>query len=126
VEEHLTAGTDVLLDIDVQGAKIVKNLKNDAILIFITPPSYPELARRLRGRGQDNEEQIRRRLKTAYQEMGDIRFYDYIVVNDDLDHSCRQVESIIRANRCRRQNNMNILENILSTFGDNADAEATR
>ncbi|MBN2431379.1 MAG: guanylate kinase [Acidobacteria bacterium] len=126
VEKHLTAGTDVLLDIDVQGAKIVKKIKNNAILIFITPPSYPELARRLRGRGLDDEEQIHRRLRTAYQEMGDIEMYDYFVVNEDLASSCRQVESIILANRCRRENNRQIMENILATFGDNADVEATQ
>jgi len=125
VEEHLAAGTDVLLDIDVQGAKIVKKIKNNAILIFITPPSYPELARRLRGRGLDDEAQIRRRLKTAYQEMGDIELYDFVVVNEDLDESCRQVEAIIRANRCRRENNRHIMDNILSTFGDNVDVETT-
>jgi len=120
VENKLHKGTDVLLEIDVQGAKSVKKLKSDAVLIFIMPPSFSELVRRLRGRGLDDEAQIRKRLHMALAELKDYDHYDYVVINDDVEKSCFLVRSLIESCRCRIQNNRETIEKIVMTFGDNS------
>jgi guanylate kinase len=94
-------GVDLLLDLDVHGAAQVRQRLPDAITVFILPPSYPELERRLRGRGQDDEATIERRLAAAGRELGAFWHYDYAIVNDDLDACVRELKSIIRAARCR-------------------------
>jgi len=94
-------GVDLLLDLDVHGAAQVRQRLPDAVTVFILPPSYPELERRLRGRGQDDEETIERRLAAAGRELGAFWHYDYAIVNDDLDACVRELKSIIRAARCR-------------------------
>lgn len=116
VTERLTRGLDVLLDIDVQGARQVKTQNPEAILIFILPPSYSELAQRLRRRGLDDEADIRKRLSIARQEVDQFEHYDYVVINDDLDTAAAQVRGIIRAGRCRVSNNRLKIQTILRTF----------
>lgn len=102
VQEQIESGLDVILDIDVQGARIVKALEDTAgIYIFISPPSLNELERRLRGRGQDSEETIVRRLTNARLEMEAVAEYDYLIVNDNVDETARMFESIILAERSR-------------------------
>lgn len=96
-------GTDVLLDIDPQGAKQVKELRPDAVLIFIVPPSMDELERRLRERKKDSEEDIRRRLSNARKELDQVGLYDYIVVNDELENALQYLSSIILAERCKTE-----------------------
>jgi guanylate kinase len=93
-------GVDLLLDLDVQGAAQVRQRLPDAVTVFILPPSYPDLERRLRGRGQDDEPTIQRRLAAAGRELGAFWHYDYAIVNDDLDACVRELMSIIRAARC--------------------------
>ncbi len=92
---------DLLLDIDVQGAEQVRARIEDAVTVFILPPSYEALAKRLRGRAQDGEETIRRRLAAAAREIGAFERYDYAVVNEDLDACVEEVKCIVRAARCR-------------------------
>lgn len=99
VENKVENGIDVLFDIDVQGALNVKRQSNDAILIFITAPSMKILEERLKNRGTDSEEVIKRRLKNAQEEMEKMPEFDYIVVNDKLEETIETVWSIIVAER---------------------------
>jgi guanylate kinase len=101
VERASAAGVDVLLDLDVQGAAQVKRRMPDAVTVFILPPSYGVLERRLRGRGQDDEDTIRRRLAAAGREIDAFERFDYAIVNEDLDASVEELKSIVRAARCR-------------------------
>ena len=89
VEKMLSEGTNVLLEIEVQGALKVKKLFEDANLIFVVPPSMPELKRRLVERGRETEEQIEERIKTAKWELEQSGKYNYVVVNDNLER-CTQ------------------------------------
>ena len=99
---RLEAGIDVILDIDVQGAAIIRDSGlTDAAFIFISPPGLAELERRLRGRAQDTEETILLRLKNAYSEMQAITNYDYLIVNEHLDEAAKVLEAIILAERAR-------------------------
>ena len=99
---ELEANRDVILDIDVQGADIVRRDKRlPASFIFVAPPGMKELERRLRGRGTEKEETIRKRLQNARIEMGSGEKYDYVVVNDDLQNAAKMVSAIIYAERAR-------------------------
>jgi guanylate kinase len=101
IERASTAGVDVLLDVDVQGAVQVRRRIPDSVTVFILPPSYEVLEHRLRGRGQDDEAAIRRRLAAAGREIDAFEQYDYAIVNDDLDACVEELKSIVRAARCR-------------------------
>ncbi len=94
-------GRIVLLDIDVQGAMQIRSSLEDAVLVFLMPPSVETLENRLRGRHTDAEEVIQRRLHAAVREMKTAPAYDYVVVNHDLDSTCRCVEAIVDAERHR-------------------------
>jgi guanylate kinase len=101
VEKRLDEGMNVLLDIEVQGARQVRKKMPEAILIFIAPPSLVELERRLRGRGTDTERAIEGRLIRARQEYQEADFYDYLIVNDDIDKAAAKLNAIIEAEHCR-------------------------
>ena len=101
LEQARSAGCDVLLDLDVQGAAQVRARIPGAVLAFILPPSYEVLERRLRGRGQDDESAIRRRLAAAGREIDAFVNFDYAIVNEDLELCVAQLESIVSAARCR-------------------------
>ena len=101
VEEKLRAGIDVIMDMDWQGARQVREAMPDVVTIFILPPSLEELRRRLEGRGQDSEEVIQRRMQKARDEIAHYVEYDYLVVNDDFDTATQQLEHIVRASRLR-------------------------
>jgi guanylate kinase len=102
VEELLDAGSDVILEIDVQGAEQIRRLEPDALLVFLAPPTMEELERRLRGRGTETEERIAARLATAEWEMGQQGWFDHVVVNDELERASSQVAAIIEASRSAR------------------------
>ncbi len=97
VEQKLEEGMDVLLDIDVQGAMVVKKNYPDAVLIFLAPPSNEELYRRLIGRGTETIEAVNKRFAQAKTEFTYVKNYDYVVVNDDLNKAIEDVEAVIRA-----------------------------
>ena len=100
IQEQLEAGTDVLFDIDYQGAlQLYENCADDIVGIFVLPPSIKELKHRLERRADDNAEVINRRLKTARKELKAWEKYDYIIVNNDLGESCKTVSEIISAAR---------------------------
>ena len=101
VEQRMGEGLNVLLDIEVQGARQVRKKMPEAVLIFIAPPSIEELERRLRGRGTDTEAAIEGRLIRARQEFQEADFYDYLIVNDDVEKAAAKLNAIIEAEHCR-------------------------
>jgi guanylate kinase len=101
VEERLAAGEDVIVNIDVQGGRSVRETGLDAVMIFLLPPSWEELERRLRSRGTDSEAAIERRLADARGELAEREHYAYWVVNDDADAAAAEVAAIVTAERCR-------------------------
>jgi guanylate kinase len=111
------AGLDLVLEIDVQGMQQVKKKLPEAIAIFIVPPSRQDLERRLRSRGQDEDEAIARRLERARQELASSGQYDFVVVNDDLERASDELRAIAVASRCRRPDNDERLRKIIESFG---------
>ncbi|MDR0671139.1 MAG: guanylate kinase [Oscillospiraceae bacterium] len=101
VEKCLARGGYALLDIEVQGAMQVKRRRPDAVLVFLMPPSWEELERRLRGRRSEPEEKIARRLAIAHEEFNYIGAYDYVIFNDSVEKAAQQIGAVIRAERCR-------------------------
>jgi guanylate kinase len=101
VDAALDAGIDVLLEIELDGARQVKRARPEAVMIFVAPPSMRELERRLRGRGTDSEEKIQRRLARARDEIAAVREFDYAVVNDVLDEAAARLRAIVAAERTR-------------------------
>jgi guanylate kinase len=99
VEEHLAAGHDVVLEIDVQGALAVKQAHPDAVLVFVKPPSREEQRRRLVARGVDDPAEIERRLAAAETEEAEARSFDAVVVNDDVDTAVSEVAGILEHRR---------------------------
>ena len=112
VEEKLEAGIHVLLEIEIQGALNVKSQYPDALLLFITPPSAGELEKRLRGRGTETEEVIQGRLMRACEEAGEIKKYDYLVVNDDVDECVEMVHKIICSASDKVTNNSEFIDEL--------------
>jgi len=101
VREHLGAGRDVILEIDVDGARQIREQAPDAVMILLAPPSVAELERRLRSRGTESDESIAERLAKAEWELAQRDLFDHVVVNDDLEHASSQVAAIIEASRVR-------------------------
>ena len=99
VNEKLEEGYDVILEIEVQGAMQVHQKRPDAVMVFIAPPSFEELAARLRGRGTEDEEKVRKRLETAKEELKSRDRFDYVVVNDEIDRAVRELQGILAARR---------------------------
>lgn len=98
-------GVDLLLDIDFQGAAQLKQNYQHGVFIFILPPDFAELERRLRGRDTDTDEVISKRLKNAEREISEAGWYDYLVVNDDFQTALDELSAIVTAERCRSQRN---------------------
>lgn len=101
VYEKLALGQDVMFEIDTLGAKQIKSIYPESVTIFIIPPSFEILEKRLRARGTDSEDSIRRRLSCARNELEKYKQFDYIVFNDDLESSIQKVLSIIDAEKSR-------------------------
>jgi guanylate kinase len=116
VDRMLAEGQDVVLVIDVQGARQVKARGVDHTAIFVMPPSFEVLEKRLRGRSKDSEEQTQRRLDTARGEASSYVDYDYVVVNDELQPTVVRLQQIIAAERSRTHRMKPIAEGIIETF----------
>ena len=101
VDETTANGEDVVLDIEIQGAAQVSAKRPDAVRIFIAPPNWAELERRLSGRGTDDPEKIQRRLLRAKAELRKAGQYDYVVINDTVENAVRELTAIITAEHCR-------------------------
>ena len=112
VEKQLESGLNVLLDIEVQGARQVHEKMPEAVMIVVAPPSLKELERRLRGRGTDTERAIEARLIRAQQEFAEADFYDYLIINDDADKAARELNAIIDASHCRFADRAEKLKNL--------------
>jgi len=110
---------DLVLDIDVQGARQLKVAIPEAISIFVLPPSREVLERRLRARSQDSEEVIQRRLKAAAEEVRNYIQYDYVLINREIEESAGRLVTIVRAERMRRARLQEEVERILEGFGSN-------
>ncbi len=110
VEEKLEAGMNVILDIEVQGARQVNDKMPEAVKIFIIPPSIDELERRLKGRGTDTARAIEARLIRARQEYKEATFYDYIIINDDAERAAKELAAIMLAEHCRAADKMDYLK----------------
>jgi guanylate kinase len=130
LDEARKRGLDLVLEIDVQGAAQVKGKLKEAVAIFILPPSSQALEARIRARGQDSEEEIKRRLERARQEIEHYTDYDYLVINEDIERAGQEVQAIARAVRgdeaakavaagCGRGLNTAKVRRILNSFGGN-------
>ena len=117
LDEALALKKDLVLEIDVQGALQAKRELPGAVAVFVLPPSAADLERRIRERGQDSEDEIRRRLERARQEMLNYRSYDFVIINDDLDRAGREVQAIALSSRCRIARKEPRIREILKSFG---------
>ena len=99
IQAQRAAGRDILLEIDWQGAQQVRRIVPDTIGIFILPPSLDELERRIRARGQDSEEVLRRRLAAAGEEMSHAVEFEYVIINNDFEEARRDLIAVVRASR---------------------------
>ncbi|MGB9840203.1 guanylate kinase [Thermovenabulum sp.] len=109
VEEKINNGQDVILEIDIQGAKQIKQNWKDAVFIFILPPNLEELKRRIEKRGSETEESLRLRLMCALDELKALSSYDYVIVNDDIDKAVEKLQAIILAEKCRVYRNQDLI-----------------
>ena len=118
LDESRARGLDLVLEIDVQGAAQVKKKLPEAVAIFILPPSRQELERRLRSRGQDPDEEIARRLAMARDEIAaSEEFYDFCVVNDDVESAGREAQAILLGLRCGSARRRDRVNQVLASFG---------
>lgn len=101
VDEAMDQGRDVLLDIEIQGAEQIHQKRPEAVRIYIAPPSWEELERRLTGRGTEDTEKIRSRLARGREEFAAARDFDYLVINDTVDHAVAEIRAIMTAEHCR-------------------------
>ncbi len=115
-ERCLANGQDIVLVIDVQGARQVRSGGMESIAIFVLPPSAEILEQRLRGRSKDSEAAIQKRLTVACREVGEFASYEYVVVNDELDAAVERLRAIVLAERARLKVMRKTAENIIGTF----------
>lgn len=101
LNDMVSEGVDVILDIDTQGARQIRSAYPAAVFVFVMPPSLAILEERLRNRKSDREEDIRNRMKRAIEEIREYSLYDYIIVNRDFDRALSDLKAIIGAERCR-------------------------
>ncbi len=116
LEVKTARGADVILDIDVQGARQIKTGYKKGVFIFVLPPSFARLKERLVSRGSDAPEIIRKRLAAARKEVRAYSQFDYILINDRLEAAQRELESILRSERCRLKRQQKIIVPILRSF----------
>lgn len=101
VDEAMDRGEDVILDIEVQGAMQVSEKRPETVRIFIAPPSWEELERRLTGRGTDSPEKIQKRLQRAREDAATASVYDYFIINDTVEHAVYELDAVMTAEHCR-------------------------
>ena len=125
VEDAIADGRDMLFDIDWQGAKqLQEKMRADVVSIFVLPPSMAELRSRLHRRAEDSEEVIATRLRNAREEIEHWREYDYVVVNDDLDHAYTSIQAIVRAERLRRDRRPGLFDFVSELLDETVAAES--
>lgn len=109
VEEQLEAGRDVILEIEIQGARKVKEMFPDTLLLFVTPPDADTLKKRLMGRGTDEESVVSARLSRAFEEASGVEDYDYLIINDELEDCVNEVHSIIQNEHRKVKRNQELI-----------------
>ncbi len=114
VNRRIDQGKDIVLEIDVQGGKMIKEKFNKCVSIFILPPSIEELSNRLNFRGTDSKETIEKRMKNAYTELGCFSAYDYCVTNHDIDESAKLIKNIIKCERFKSFRNTDELQTLIN------------
>ena len=113
VEKAVSEGRDIIIEVDVNGAAQIRKKLPEAVTVFIMPPSFEELKRRLVGRGTESEELIEKRLRSALDEIGRAEEYDYIIVNDDAAAAFQSLMSVIKACRLKTERQKNIINEVL-------------
>lgn len=116
VAKETAAGTDIILEVDVQGAASIRNLTMDTVSIFILPPSYEILRRRLIARGTDSPEQLALRMKNAPEELRQYSSFDYVIINDDVERAAHQLSSIIYSERARSDRQGPVVQEVIENF----------
>ena len=110
VDKAMEQGRDVLLDIEIQGAEQVHRKRPDAVRIYVAPPSWAELERRLIGRGTEDMERVRSRLERGKVEFAAAKDFDYLVINDTVDHAVSEIQAIMTAEHCRPDERITLID----------------
>jgi guanylate kinase len=116
VEHETAAGIDIILEIDVQGAELVKKAAPDAVSVFILPPSFEVLKARLQSRATEDAEDLQLRLKNSRGEVERYSEFDYVIINDEVEQAVKNLEAVILAERARRDRQAENIEEVLKTF----------
>jgi guanylate kinase len=117
LEKVLGEGQDVILDVDGQGARQIRSKNLPGVFIFLLPPSFAELERRLSDRRTEGKAAMEERLKRAKVEIADAHWYDYLIVNDELGKAREQMQAVIRAEHCRRERMAGVVEDFFPESG---------
>lgn len=125
LNQAVSEGKDLVLDIDVQGARQLKVALPEAVTIFVLPPSRKVLEQRLRARSQDSDAVIQRRLRGAAREVRNYTQYDYVLINRDLDECAKDLEAIVRTERLRRARMEDVIRPILESFDESKTEGST-
>jgi len=121
--EETAAGSDIILEVDVQGAASVRQLLMDSVSIFILPPSYDVLRQRLIARGTDSPENLELRLRNAPEELKQYSSFDYVIINDEIARAAGQLASIIDAERARCMRQESLVMEVIDKFKSNSMME---
>lgn len=113
VAQELEKGNDVILEIEVQGSMRIKKLFPGSVMVFIAPPSFAELMRRLRDRKTEDEASIQNRLAKAREEFGYIDEYDYVIINDTIEEAAKEFASVLRSEKLRTARNRKLIDDLL-------------
>jgi guanylate kinase len=119
VSHEISAGRDIILEVDVQGAATVRSLVQDAVSIFILPPSFEVLRQRLLARGTDSPEELALRLRNAPAELKDYAAFQYVIINDDLERASEQMAAIVYAERARLSRQETRVKQVVEAFAAN-------
>lgn len=125
VEEKRKEGHDVILEIDIQGARQIRRNINDGVFIFLLPPAMQDLLKRIQKRGADAPDEIKRRLTAAYRELEELENYDYLVINKEIETAVTDIKAIITAEKCRVNRHPDILKRLFEE-GDDFDLSLHR
>lgn len=116
VADETAAGTDIVVEVDVQGAASIRHLMQNAVSVFILPPSYEILKERLIARGTDSPEELALRLKNAPDELRQFSFFDYVIINDDIDRAAHQLAAIFYGERARCRRQEELVKEVIQNF----------
>ena len=125
VEEELSKGHDIILEIDVQGAENVRRLVTSAVMVFVLPPSFEILRDRLTARGSEEPSELALRLRNARHEVEEYKLFDYVIINDEADRAANQLAAVIYAERARRARQEEAARRVLETFVRSAPADTS-